>query len=111
MFRDGDLVWEDGTSATYTPWASTDPTDNGLENCVVTIQTGELWDEGCNRKFASYCSIPQPSLFGSYGAIGVALILLVIGFFAYKKFAAGGEGAYGNYGDPYGNYGPPQLYR
>lgn len=60
-WRDGPLIWADGSPASYTPWGSPDPTDNGRENCVALIQTGKIWDEDCNRKYASFCSFnPQP---------------------------------------------------
>mmetsp|Transcript_20498 Transcript_20498/g.27021 ORF Transcript_20498/g.27021 Transcript_20498/m.27021 type:complete len:517 (+) Transcript_20498:262-1812(+) len=54
--------WEDGSTVSYTNWASGEPNDLGIEDCAMIYDDGTWNDQGCNTWLHYICKWPQEGL-------------------------------------------------
>ena len=55
---EGTFVWDDGSTSTFTNWASGEPNQSGDEDCVHTRGDPDWNDENCGAQLnCFYCSI------------------------------------------------------
>ena len=58
--NEGDWVWSDRTTSSYTNWDDKSPNNGGV-SCAIVTRTGKWHDEPCQSQYSFICKKPSKS--------------------------------------------------